>query len=226
MGTEAVWVPYVIAALGAGAGAVNARNVAKKQENIAARGIAAQSRRQADADARLADATRELGASSPEAERAEALDNFEAQLRASKASASGTADVPTGSNRYQTETAGAKADIQKYGGQLADIASRINAPLRQRDREKVGLRRAESDVAGIARNAAGAAWLNQLLAGSVTPNTALSIAGPLLQGVGQGMAGSGFGTSASSASLAEGQRAGMESVMRGIRGARRVPIVI
>jgi len=226
MGTEAVWVPYALAALGAGAGAINARNVAKQQERIQVRGIAAQARRQAEADARFADATREIGRSSPEAERAEALDNFTSQLRASKASAEGDASGPAGSDRYQTEAAGAKADIQRYGGQLADITSRINAPARQRDREKVGLRRAGSDVAGIARNAQGDAFLTQLLAQSVRPNTALSIAGPLLSGAAQGMAGGGWGTGVSSEELVAGQRAGMETIMEGLHRARRTPIVI
>lgn len=226
MGTEAIWIPLVLAAAGGTASAVNARNMAKKQEGIANRGIAAQGRRQRAADERIGTEVASLANSSPEAERAAALDDFTSALRSSKSAASGATDVPMGSDRYQTEDAGAKADIQNYGGQLADIMSRINAPVRQREREATSRGRTASDVAGISRNAEGDAWLTQLMQQSVTPNTALSIAAPLLQGAASATAGGMGGGMASSQSLAQGQRAGMESVMQGIRGARRVPIVI
>lgn len=226
MGTEAIWIPLVLAAAGGTASAVNARNVAKKNEQIQARGIAAQARRQEQADARISDEIRAQNASTPEEERAEALGQFTDTLRNAKASAEGGGDVPMGSDRYQTESVDAKADIQDYGGKLADIVSRINAPLRQRENEAQSRNRTASDVAGIARNAEGDAWLTQLMASSVTPNTGLSIAAPLLQGAASATAGGMGPGPASSASLAQGQRAGMQSVMQGIRGARRVPIVI
>lgn len=225
MGTEAVWVPYVIAALGAGAGAVNARQVAKKNEQIQNRGIAAQAARQRDADARLAAATAEQARSTPEAERAQSLDDFTSQLRAAKTAASGTTDVPMGSDRYQTDDTAAKADIQNYGGQLADITSRLVAPMRQRQREREQLGRAESDVAGISRNAMGDAWLTQLMQSSVQPNTALSIAGPMLTGAAGAMAG-GAGSTPTSAEFARLHAPSQQAVGSMFRGARRLPITI
>lgn len=190
MGTEGIWVPLALSALGAGAGAVNQRNIAKKQEQVANRGIAQQASRQREADQRI---NAEIGAqarSTPEEERAASLAAFTDQLAAAKPAAAGTAsNSVVGSDRYQTDSNAAQAAVQNYGAKRADLTSRIRAPLDQRNNEGISRRRAGSDVAGIQRNAEGDAWLTQLLAQSVKGNTGLEIGGQLATGAAQAMAG-------------------------------------
>lgn len=198
MGTEAVWLPYVLAAVGAGAGAVNQHSIAQKQESIQNKGIAQQASRQREADERV---NREIAAqtrSTPEEEKAASLGAFTDQLAKAKSTAAGPGDAFTGSDRYQTDSAAGKSAIANYGAQQADLQSKILAPQFQRQREGVSRLRTAGDLGGIKRNAEGDAWINQLLASSVHGNPALEIGGALATGASQAMA-AGAGSIPSSA---------------------------
>lgn len=189
MGTGAFWVPALISAVGAGAGAYETRRVAKKQDALAAEGIRQQSMRQREADARISQELGALERSSPEAERAKALDDYVAQLRATRANAAGGGAVPGASDRYQTDEAGARADIQNFGEKVAGTLARINAPGFQRQREGFGINRLGGDIGGISRAAQGDDFLTQLRLSRVGRNPWVDAAAQGLQGLGQGMAG-------------------------------------
>lgn len=223
MGTEAIWVPLVLAAAGATAQTVNNRNIAKERERIANQGIAAQASKQREAEARI---NEELGAqarSSPEAEQRESLNEFTSALASAKSKSSGETSVPMGSDRYQTDETASKAAIQNYGEQQADIQSRIMAPLRQRENEDISRRRTGGDVAGIARNADAEAFLNQLLQGSVTGNTGLELGGAIATGAAQATAGSmgGVPSSAQTHAMLAPSRNSLGTMFK---GARKLPI--
>lgn len=226
MGTEGVWIPYVLAAAGAGATAVNQRNIAKKHEQVANRGIAQQASRQREADQRVNAEIAAQARSSPEEERAASLAAFTEQLAAAKPAAAGTAsNSVVGSDRYQTDSKAADAAIQNYGAKRADITSRIRAPLDQRDNEGISRRKTAGDLAGIQRNAQGDAWLNQLLAQSIKGNTGLEVGGQLATAAAMASAGSA-GSTPSSAEFAQMHVPSQQAVGGMFRGARRLPITI
>lgn len=225
MGTEALWVPAVIAAVGAGANAVNQRNVAKKTDQIAAQGIRTQGQHQRDIDARVNEELAALNRSTPEGERAAALDAYTSQLQRGRAEAEGGLTGIAGSNRFQTDQAAAKTAVGNYGEQIANIASRIDAPTRQREREGISARRTASDVAGIGRKAEADDYINRLLQQSVRGNDALSILGPVAQGVAAGMSANAGSvpTNAETYSMLAPSRNAVSTMFK---GARRMPITI
>jgi len=194
MGTEAFWVPLAISALGAGASAYNTHQTAQRQEEVAQNASMKQQRKQQEADARLNSELDTLSASGPDAERKASLDGFLQQLRANAGTASGGSNVINASDRFKTDSATANAAIKNYGSGRADTLSRISAPGLQRQREGYDINRAVSDVQGIGRDANAEAFLSQLRLNSIRPDPWISAAGQLAQGVGSGMAASGWGT--------------------------------
>lgn len=192
MGTEAVWVPLAISALGAGASAYNTHQTAKRQEEVAQNASMTQQRKQQEADARLNQELDTLSASGPDAERKAALDGFLQQLRANSGAAGGTSNVINASDRFKGDSANAGAAIKNYGTTRAGSLASINAPSLQRRREGYGINRAESDVQGIGRDANAEAFLSQLRMNSIQRDPWLDAAGQIAQGVGSGMAASGW----------------------------------
>ena len=192
MGTEAIWVPLAISAVGAGASAYNQHQVAKRQEEVAQNSSVRQQRKQQEADARLNSELDTLGTSGPDAERKAALDGFLQQLRANAGEAGGSSNVIGGSDRFKKDSATSGAAIKNYGTTRADNLSRISAPGMQRRREGYGINRAGDDVAGIGRDANAEAFLSQLRMQSIRANPWIDAAGQIAQGVGSGMAASGW----------------------------------
>jgi hypothetical protein len=187
MGTEAAWVPLVVAALGSGVQAYNVRQTAKEADNVAAQGIRQQGERQREADDRVSQEVNALEASSPEAARAQATEAFMGQLRRTRGNA--VENGPAGASaRYGADLAGAEGDVADFGSRGADILARIGAPAQQRLAEGQGAGRLASDLGGIGRNAGGDAFLNNLRQRSVRNNPWLEAGGQILTGVGSGMA--------------------------------------
>jgi hypothetical protein len=194
MGTEAVWVPLAISALGAGASAYNQHQVAKRQEDEAQNASMTQQRKQHEADARLNQELSALSASGPDAERKASLEGFLQQLRANAGAAGGDSNVINASDRFKKDSAASGAAIKNYGTTRSDTLSRINAPGFQRRREGYSINRAGDDVTGIGRDANAEAFLSQLRMNAIRANPWLEAAGQVAQGVGSGMAASGWGT--------------------------------
>lgn len=188
MGTEALWIPLALSAAGAGLQAHNSYRTAKRQDSAAAAGIRQQAARQREADQRVNAEIGALEGSTPEGEKAQALSDYMTTLQRARSQARGGGDVAGASDRYQTDDAAAKVGIQNYGGQVADTLSRIAAPGLQRDREGRQINRMGSDVAGIARNAGGEAFLAQLRHNSINRNPWLDAGGQVLTGIAGGMA--------------------------------------
>lgn len=211
MGTAATLVPYVIATLAAGASAYNTKRTADKQDAVAAEGIRQQAARQREADARASQEIDSLEQSSPEDEQAHALDQYLSRLRANRGNAAGDDGRTEGaSDEYRRDSATAKADIANYGEKLADVMSRIRAPMEQRRSEAYGRMRTASDLEGVARNAEGDNWLNQLRQSRVRRNQwldAAAAAGLAYAGAAAGGAGAGAGGGAPSGGISAGTNA-------------------
>jgi hypothetical protein len=212
MGTGAEWVvPAIISAVSTGAGVYHTKQVADDQDKMAARGITAQQAKQRQIDERLSNEISNLESSSPEDERAQSMEQFMQQLRATRGEAEGSPTV--GSQRYGQDTQASQAGIGNYGEKLAGTASRINAVGEQRRNENFSLNRAAGDVTGLAREASGESFLNRLRMQGVQRNPWIDAASQLGNGIAGGMAASG-GQSIDPTLAGQMTRAGNETVTR------------
>lgn len=191
MGTEAAWVPAVIAAVGAATSAYTTKKAADNQDQIAAEGIRAQGARQLQADQRINEELKAMEGSNPDAERQKSLDDYMATLQEAKAQRAGDTNVAQAGSRYQADQKTSQAGIQNFGAKAADILSRIAATNNQRRNESIDIARMNSDVGGISRDAGADAFLTNLKYNAQRPNPWGLAAGQVAQGVAQGMASSG-----------------------------------
>lgn len=197
MGTEAVWVPYVVAALAAGGSAANAEHTARKQDQAASAGIRAQSVKQRQADQRVSEELDTVENSNAETARATSQEQFMDQLRRTRAQADGSIPAIAGaSDRYAQDVTANSAGSDAQASRIADLMSRINAPSLQRQQESQGFGRLATDIGQIGRASAGEDFLTQLRVRSIRNNPwvdALASTGSAYAG---GMAGNGGTTTA------------------------------
>jgi hypothetical protein len=224
MGAAAI--PFVLTAIAGGANAYNTRQVARDQDQMAARGIRTQQEKQRQIDSRLSGEIGSLEQSNPDDERAASLDAFLQQLRATKGEAQG--ETTPGVSRYGQDTELAQAGVQNYGTKVADILSRLRGPVEQRRNEGYGFNRAGSDAATIARDAQGQAYLNRLRIGNIQRNPWIDAAAQLASGAAGGIAGQ---PSADEAIFAQAGQAGLEPASPNVWGGasatsarRRLPV--
>lgn len=187
-GVEAVAIPAIISAIGAGAQVYAGREAAKEQDEAAAQGIRVQAGKQREADARVAQEVQNLENSTPEDSRRQATDAFMQQLKRTRAQSQGSDQVGAVSDEYTSGSTQANTDISKFGADRAGLLGRINAPGLQRQAETVSMGRANTDLGLIKRAAAGDQFLTQLRQQSIRANPWLVAGGQVLGGVGQGMA--------------------------------------
>lgn len=194
MGTEAIWIPLVLSAVSAGASAKNAHDTAKRQDNEAAAGIAAQAGRQRQADSRVSEEVQALDASNPEAERAAATNDFLGQLRQARGDQYNTNAVGASSDEFSTDAKKGASNVVDFGKKQAGTLARISAPGRQRTNEQVSFGRLGSDLGQIGRGAEGDAFLSQLRLRGISRNPWIDAASQLGQGAANGMASNtGYG---------------------------------
>lgn len=194
MGSEAVWVPLVISALGAGASAYNTNQTAKRQDQVAAEGIRQQASRQKEADQKVAGEVDALKASNADAARKESTNDFLAQLRRTASVAQGGDGITGAANeRFLTDTADANTGIKDYGQRAASILGRIAAPGRQRMAEGQSQARLASALSVIGRGSEGDAFLNNLRLRGVNRNPWIDAGASIAGGAAGGMADSGYG---------------------------------
>jgi hypothetical protein len=176
MGTEAFWVPAVVAALGAGANAVNTSNANKRSQNAEVQSINDQQQYREQANSQIKNLTQQIAQNDPQKIAAQETGNFVNTLRKNAAGsatpgATGTAQNDTNfgapvsamppaagaSSRYKSDAAKAQGEVQQYGQTYANEIGNIDAAVRQRQNE------------GLAMQTAGAN-LNTLGAESYTKN--------------------------------------------------------
>lgn len=191
MGTEALWIPAVLSAVGAGVQGYSSYQANKSQDEAAAQGIRTQDAHQRDADARVAQEVTKLQSSSPEDSQRQATDAFMDQLKRTRSQAHGADTVGNTSDQFNADSASATADVDKYGANRAGVLGRINAPGLQRTAEGISRLRAGSDLGVIGRASAGDEFLTQLRARSIRPNPWTQAAGQVIGGIGSGMASNG-----------------------------------
>lgn len=195
MGTEAWWVPYAIATVGAGTAAYETDRTAKKQDRAAALGIRQQAERQRQADQRVNRELQQIKQSDAEAERAAANEQFVQQLQRNRAVAGGALpNVAGASDRFAQDLEKSTEDSDSMAERVAALMARIDAPTLQRQREGRAMGRLATDLGQIARLSAGDDFLAQLRLRGIRENPWVMAGASIAQGAGSSMASSGYGT--------------------------------
>lgn len=201
MGTEAAWVPWVLAAVSAGTTYYDNRQQQKRADRVALQSLQQTDARQKRADAVTQQMLQEMASSTPEGERQSTLRGFLDQLtRASPDAQQGVQLRGGESEAYRRDAAEASLGITQQGQQYADLASRLDAPALQRQRERNTLFDRGMDIGLIGREQEGADRHSKLLLSQIRGNPWLQA----LAGVTGGMAssyggGGGMGTGKSAA---------------------------
>lgn len=185
------WLPVAMALGSAALGWWNQEQLAKKQDQQAARTITNQAAEQRKADAKLADLVKNLGASNQEEERAQQQGRYLDTLRLGAASSGVQPVMGNVSDAYRAGTAAANEDVANFGADRAGLLARMDAPQLQRMNEGILFSNTGVDLDQIRRGASGQAYLDDLRLKSLRANPwvdALSQAGMAYAG---GMAGGG-----------------------------------
>lgn len=195
MGTEGVWIPALIAAVGAGASAYNTRQTAKEQDSALARQLRGQAERQRGADAKVSEIIAKQAASTPDDERLTASSNYLQALKQAKGKATGgLAQISGASDAFKQATVGAEQGIGDYGQRIASLLSSIDAPYMQRMNEGLTINRDAGELGLLERFDQGANWLDDLRLRGIRRNPWIDAAGSALQGYGGAMASGGGGS--------------------------------
>lgn len=182
MGTEAFWVPAVLAAVGAGTSYYNSEQTAKRQDNAAADAIRNQRAIQDEANAKVNRTLQDVQASSPTEERKSAEDAYLEQVRNAQALARANLDQDNVSSAYDAAAAKAGNQAQGYAQQIAGLMARMDAPVNQRTNEGFAFGNLTSDIGGVQRKSAGQQWIDQLRSATIRRNPWLDAAAAALSG--------------------------------------------
>lgn len=156
------WVMVGIALVGAAANVYNTQQTAKKQDRALAAKITQQGKKQDMANAKIAEALAQQQGSDSADEQAAAMENYMTTLRGGQ-QASGLNNGPGGfSDEYRQGVAQAEGAVNAYGGQRADILSRMDAPRLQRMNEGILFDNLANELRMIGREASGDAYLDDL----------------------------------------------------------------
>ena len=199
MGPATPFIPYIVAAVGAGASYVNTRNQAKKADSIALQSLQSNAARQRRADEANAQLAQDITASTPEGERSARMSSYMAQLAAASGdSLSGVKPLTGASAAYSRDAANAALGIQGYGENYAGLTSTIDAAGDQRRREGRRITDAGTDLALLGREQEGDDRVSQMRLKSIRPNPWLSALSTAAQAYSMASAGMGAASSGGS----------------------------
>lgn len=212
MGTEAFWIPALLAAAGTGTEMYAENRANKERDRIALNGLKTQQRHQSNINAAVDKQLGTLEASSPEAERQKAMSQYVAQLRSARGQAKG-ASTPGGS-RFKEDTATSEAAIQNYGTQQADTLSRMTSAGNQRRNESIGNARLGAEIGQNANFAQGDNAVTTMKVNSVQADPWLKGLAMALRAAGMayGVAGAGSAAGAAGSTGATGGGAGVANM--------------
>jgi hypothetical protein len=143
MGSEAFWVPAVLAAVSAGGQYVNQKGAQDRSDAATIAGLQHQQQTQQEASGKVAQTVKEIAANNPDQIRAKATGDYVQQLRRNSAGAtagkpgagSALAPVAGASARYNADLGTAQTGVADYGNDLASQMAGIDAAVRQRQGE-------------------------------------------------------------------------------------------
>lgn len=218
MGTEAIWVPLVTAAVAAGTSYYNSNQTAKRQDRAAADAIRNQRAIQDEANAKVNRTLQDVQASSPAEERKTAEDAYLQQVKNAQSLARANLDEDGVSSAYDEAAGKAGNQAQGYAQQIAGLMARMDAPINQRTNEGFSFGNLTSDLGGVQRKSAGQQWIDQLKAATIRRNPWLDAAASAMSAYGSSYgAGGASGGAASAGAGGSGMGGGMYStIMAGV----------
>lgn len=161
----------------------------RRQDRQAAEGIRRQGVIQREANQQVGEQIADIGRSTGEAERAEALEGFLNALRVAEDSTTGALPaVPSANPRFAERVEAGKTDLRSQGTEKAGRLARIDAPRFQRIGEASRIGRTVSDLGEQARRSRAEDFLTQLRVASERPNEIIGALSAVAQGVGSGVA--------------------------------------
>lgn len=192
MGTEAVWIPLALTALGAGGTAYNNRQVANRQDEELSRQLSRDSALQRQADDKVRDLLKRTSESDPKEETAQSLKQYTDSLRRNVGSANGGVQQLSGaSDEYQAGAAEAGAGISQFGDKVAGLMSRVDGPIRQREGEGLDRQLFQNVISLLNREGQGQETLSRMRMDGIRPNPIIGALSEVALGAAGSMGGGG-----------------------------------
>jgi hypothetical protein len=194
VGTEAFWVPAVLAATSAGASYVNTTNANNRQQSAEAQAINNQQAIRNKGNAEVNQTVQQIAKSNPQQIAAQETGNYVAQLRrnaaGSTAPGAGTSANPslfgastsalapgvTGSSKYKADAANAQQQVQQYGNTEASEMGDLDAAVRQRQNEGLDVQTLNTNLNTLGAQSQSQSFVDQLraqTAGQANPYVSL-----------------------------------------------------
>lgn len=170
MGPFAAAIPYVIAAVGTAASIYNTNRTARKADEAAAAGIRKQAGVQRRADSRITEELEKLGKSSGAGDQAGALEQYQQATRGTEQQARAGQAIEGLSSEYDEATRAGQEQTGKNIGNIADLLSRIDAPMLQRQREGFGTADLATALGTLGRESQGQGFLADMRVRGVRRN--------------------------------------------------------
>jgi hypothetical protein len=190
MGTEAAWVPAVIALIGAGVQQYNTSQTNKKRDAEIAQGIRKTSEEQKQADRKINENLDKTAKSNVLPFKQDLQQQFMDTIQ--KKRLQGLAGLDTSgstSSAYKTGADQAKTGATDYAGTIASLLAGVDAAGNQRQAEGTSAGNLGMDLMRSDRNQEQDTFLAQLRAARHRDNPWLAMAGSGLSGYASGMGG-------------------------------------
>lgn len=185
-------LPLILSAAGTAAQLKSQNDLASDRAREAAQGILNQAALNREADTRVAQATQQVAASNPDAERAAKRATYTDALRKSLAQRGGATPVAGAvSDRFAEDVEDARSETEAEAANIADLTAAIEAPTYQRMNEGVAVNNAGVDLSLLKGRSAGQDYLTRLRTAMMKPNEWLQAGGQLLSGAGSALASGG-----------------------------------
>lgn len=182
---DPVTLGLILSAVGGGTKAINQQVSLKRQDRAAARGIREQGELQRGADVTVNELIADIGGSTGEAERGEALEGFLNTLRENQGVTGGAADpLALGGQRFAERVEGGVAETRAAGTARAGRLSTIDAASRQRLNEANRTALTATQLREVENQSRAQDFITQLRVASKRPNALVDILGSVLQGAG------------------------------------------
>jgi hypothetical protein len=195
----------VIAAIGATATYVNARNTANRQDSQLAQSLRQQGQLQQEANAKSNELIQKTAQSSAQPAQASLLDQFTGELNRKAALANGgLGQAGKVSDAYNQAANDAASGIADYGKTRAGLISAIDAPMLQRQQEGANLQDFATQINQLKDQSSAQQFLTQMKLRGIQPNPYLTAVSGISSGVSSGLASRGFGGGSAGGAVNDG----------------------
>lgn len=177
MGTEAFWVPAVLAAVSAAGSAVNQNAANQRGQNAEVQALDTQNMFRNQADNLVKQQTQKITTSDPDAIANAEKGSFVNTLRQNVGGTTGAASTdptnfgaptsalgptPGASSKYQSGKTAAAEQTQQYGNTYAGDESAVDAAVRQRQNEGLQMQTLATNLNGLNQQSMAQGFVDQL----------------------------------------------------------------